>query len=173
MPQLDNATIGLEEEVESNQSVQFARIAQGAGYLLAAGAGAAAMYFLDPNRGKARRAMCRDKAFSFYKKSLRMFHKKVDDLENRIHGMEMELKHSLEEEGQVGDEKLAARIKAKLGRVTAHVHPIEVLVNNGNVELKGRVLVDEVDRILCAIRTMGGVKNVANHMAMFEEEPAR
>jgi gas vesicle protein len=50
-------------------------------------AGAATVYFLDPVRGKARRALARDKAYSLANQAQDYADKKSRDLSNRATGL--------------------------------------------------------------------------------------
>jgi hypothetical protein len=51
------------------------------------GAGAALMYLMDPQRGNQRRALIRDKASSWSKKTREAIDTKARDLRNRAQGM--------------------------------------------------------------------------------------
>ena len=56
------------------------------------GAGAAAMYFLDPDRGARRRALVRDKAVGLKNDAEYAIAGKVKDLRNRAQGLAHEAK---------------------------------------------------------------------------------
>lgn len=56
------------------------------------GAGAAAMYFLDPDRGTRRRALVRDKAVGLSNDAKRAITGKAKDLRNRATGLAHEAK---------------------------------------------------------------------------------
>jgi hypothetical protein len=58
-----------------------------AALLTGVGIGAALMYVLDPDRGKRRRALVRDKAVSLANQTGRIVAKKSRDLTNRAKGM--------------------------------------------------------------------------------------
>ena len=58
--------------------------------------GAAAMYMLDPDRGKSRRALVRDKATSYARKGIRAARGKAEDLKHRAQGLIAKSKHSLD-----------------------------------------------------------------------------
>ncbi len=66
------------------------------GTIAGIGAGAAAMYFLDPDRGARRRALVRDKVNSKALKASRAITAKKNDLANRGYGMMMEAKNLLD-----------------------------------------------------------------------------
>jgi hypothetical protein len=56
------------------------------------GAGAALMYFFDPNEGNRRRALVRDKALSMNQRAQDAMQGRVEDLGNRARGMLHEAK---------------------------------------------------------------------------------
>jgi hypothetical protein len=56
------------------------------------GAGAALMYFLDPDRGNRRRALVRDKALSLNRRTRETIEGRMEDLGNRTKGLIHEAK---------------------------------------------------------------------------------
>ena len=58
-------------------------------------AGAALMYFFDPEKGNRRQAWLRDKANKYMNKANDMFEGKSEDLSNRAYGMMHETKSAL------------------------------------------------------------------------------
>jgi gas vesicle protein len=66
------------------------------GTLAGFSAGAAAMYFLDPDRGARRRALVRDQVNSKALRASRAIKGKKEDLANRAYGTMMEAKSLLE-----------------------------------------------------------------------------
>ena len=66
------------------------------GTLAGFGAGAAAMYFLDPDRGARRRALVRDQVNSKALKASRAIKGKKEDLANRAYGMMKEAQNLLD-----------------------------------------------------------------------------
>ena len=65
------------------------------------GAGAAAMYFLDPDRGARRRALVRDKAVGLKNDAEWAISGKVKDLKNRAQGLAHEAKGLLSHAGAI------------------------------------------------------------------------
>ena len=74
------------------------------GTLAGLGAGAAAMYFLDPDRGARRRALVRDQVNSKALKASNAIRGKKEDLANRAYGTMMEAKNLLDIPGSVQQE---------------------------------------------------------------------
>jgi hypothetical protein len=137
------------------------------GIAAAAGAGAMLMYFFDPDRGKARRIAVRDRATSTVRHGKETVEGMYADFSNRAYGVKAEIDRRLHPK-PVDDRTLAARVRSKLGRLCSHPHAIGVETHTGGVILTGHVLVDEVDRLLLAVRLIPGVKTVENRMAMHE-----
>ena len=131
--------------------------------------GAGMMYLLDPNRGRSRRAIVRDKAVSLYSDSAYFAGKVQRDLRNRAAGMAASAKGRLTPEDEIADQKLEARVRAKLGRVTSHPHPIRVRAESGCVTLEGPILANEVDALVSAVRSVQGVSEVRNRLQPHQE----
>ena len=72
------------------------------GTLAGFSAGAAAMYFLDPDRGARRRALVRDQVNSKALKASRAIKGKKEDLANRAYGTMMEARNLLDLPGSEG-----------------------------------------------------------------------
>lgn len=127
------------------------------------------MYLFDPNRGRSRRAKLSDKAASLYNESGYYASKVQRDLRNRATGVVASAKAKLTHEDEVADQKLEARVRAKLGRVTSHPHAIHVRAENGCVTLEGPVLAKEVNGLLSDVRSVPGVSEVQNRLQAHEE----
>ena len=72
------------------------------GLLSGVGIGVALMYVLDPERGKRRRALIRDKAIGLKNDLSDMAEKKAVDMKNRAQGMLHEAKSALSKD-KTGD----------------------------------------------------------------------
>ena len=88
------------------------------------------MYLFDPNRGRTRRAIARDKAASLYSASGEVVARTAQDLRNRAAGVASSTKSMWKSE-PVSDEKLVARVRSKMGRYVSHPHAVHVEANNG------------------------------------------
>lgn len=126
-------------------------------------AGAAAMYLLDPDRGRTRRVKIRDKAYHYLRESEHIVEKAGRDLRNRTAGTIHEAKSMLSRE-DVADVKLIERVRAKLGRVVSHPHAIIVSAENGRITLEGPILRREMEQTLHAMRKVDGVKYIENRL---------
>lgn len=121
-------------------------------------AGVAAMYFLDTQSGRRRRALARDKLVRAQHLATDTLHDVEHDVENRSRGL-LARAGRLLRGGPVEDEVLVERVRAKLGHVCSHPRAIQVTAKgNGCIELKGPVLARERFEILAAISSLPGVR---------------
>jgi len=126
------------------------------------------MYFFDPDRGRRRRALVRDKVDAAANKPADYADKFQRDLRNRAYGMVAETK-SIFRTVQVPDDVLVDRVRSKLGRYPVHIGAVEVHANNGIVTLTGPILADELPRVLRATRFVRGVKDIDNQLTAYSE----
>lgn len=131
------------------------------------GVGAGAMFILDPDRGKRRRALARDKMTHLANTTSDALGKTARDLRNRASGLVAETKALLTAE-EVPDSKLVDRVKAVLGRYPVHDRAINVEAKDGTAFLSGDILSKEVDTLLEAVKSVRGVKNVVNNLTVHE-----
>ncbi|HEX7035483.1 MAG TPA: SRPBCC family protein [Pseudomonadales bacterium] len=139
--------------------------------LLAAGMGAAAMYYFDPARGRYRRALLRDGVAHAGHKAQRELGVVGRDTRNRTIGLRARLRNLLSSQPP-DDEVLVSRVRACLGRVVSHPSSIEVDANDGVIKLSGPILEDEVPRLLRCARRVPGVRDVQNALEV-HAEPGR
>ncbi|HET7583476.1 MAG TPA: BON domain-containing protein [Gemmatimonadaceae bacterium] len=125
--------------------------------------GAMLMYFLDPDRGRRRRAVARDQAVHLAREVGGAARGAAADVRNRAQGVKAEAQGRSREE-QVSDAVLVERVRAELGHATRHAGAIQVAVENGVVTLRGPVLADELADVLSAVRTTRGVEDVENEL---------
>jgi hypothetical protein len=137
------------------------------GLLSAAGIGAATMYLFDPDRGKRRRALVRNKAEHVTRIATTAAGKTRRDVRNHLLGALAECE-SLFRSEEVSDDILEARVRSKLGRVVSHPHGIEVKAVEGVVNLSGPILADEVLPLLDTVIAMYGVNNIDNRLDIHE-----
>ena len=134
------------------------------GFLIAGvGVGAGCMYLMDPDRGRARRAQLRDQTTSAFREVRTSMEKAQADLANRAHGLLAQAKSAVQHE-PVDDEQLAARVRAKLGRLVSHPHAIDVIAHQGRITVSGDVLEQEAERLVSGVRAIRGVSSVCDHL---------
>jgi len=146
----------------NNPSHEWARVA-GAAVL-----GGIAMYMLDPDRGKRRRALIGDKAYSIVSDTRQALGAASRDAAHRIEGLRARARRLVSDTPVPDDLQLIERVRARMGRLVSHPHAIQVGANNGRVTLSGPVLRHEVPRLLDAIRTVWGVASVEDGLVVHD-----
>src|SRR5258705_7323871 len=141
---------------------------KGLTYCTALGIGSGVMYLLDPDRGKRRRALLRDKCVSATRKTREAIEISARDLRNRARGIATSIQSRFTS-NETDDAVLVERVRSKLGRVVSHPHAIGVAVADGNVTLNGPILEGEVDRLLTCMKRIQGVREVVNKLEVHEE----
>lgn len=131
------------------------------------GLGAGLMYLLDPDGGRRRRALARDKAVHGLKVSGRALRKTSVDVGNRTRGLVAEAGSRLRQ-GSADDRKLEGRVRSKLGHHVSHPSAIEVRCEDGRVILSGPVLASEVDKLLSKVNKVKGVQEVESQLEVHE-----
>ncbi|HKY59497.1 MAG TPA: BON domain-containing protein, partial [Gemmatimonadota bacterium] len=139
-----------------------------AGILGGFGLGAGLMYLLDPDRGRRRRALARDRVSSRIGDSGAFLGKAARDSANRTRGLAAGLRSRVFERGPVSDEVLVERVRSKLGRYVSHPGAIEVDAHDGRVVLRGAILAREVEDLLSAVASVPGVHHVENELETYE-----
>lgn len=131
--------------------------------MAAAGAalGAGLMYLLDPQGGRRRRALIRDKAYSKTRHTSERLRRRTQDAANRARGVAVEAARPFHRETP-DDRRLAERVRAHLGRVATHPRAISVFADQGCVTVGGPILSHEADRLLSSIASVPGVQEVVD-----------
>jgi hypothetical protein len=118
-------------------------------------AGAAAMYYADPDRGVRRRSLLRDRFVRWGHVSSGRLVKLSRDYTHRGQGLLARLVARLYD-GPVDDEILVERVRSQIGHLITRPHAVEVRAERGRVTLKGFVPAEEADALLdCAARVRG------------------
>jgi hypothetical protein len=132
------------------------------------GLGTGLMFLLDPDRGRRRRALLRDKCAWSARKTGEAFEVTTRDLRNRAQGIASSIQSTFTSE-MVDDTVLIDRVRAKLGRVVSHPGAIQVTAQNGKVILAGPILAEEVPSLLACVNRVSGVNEVVNNLEAHEE----
>ncbi len=144
---------------------------RGAGHLangvagLAAGAGL--MYFLDPGRGARRRADAALRAGRVVHDVETTVEAGARDLRQRASGLAHEARARVSQH-EASDDVIAERLRAKLGRLTAHARAVEVTVKAAHATISGPILAEEHARVLRGLRLVRGVKGVEDRLEPHE-----
>jgi hypothetical protein len=129
--------------------------------------GALAMYVMDPDRGRRRRAIARDKARSLFADAGDMLGTAARDVRYRMQGLRARARRLMQRHEVPEDLVLIERVRTKLGRVCSHPHAIQVGANHGRVTLSGPVLAVEAEHLLDAARATWGVREVEDRLVVY------
>ena len=124
--------------------------------------GAAGAFMFDPQQGRRRRALVRDKFVRGMHESRDFADAASRDIANRSQGIAARMR-SLGKD-TADDDILAERVRAKLGRYSSHPKAIEVTVGDARVVLTGDVLAREHMSVVQAARMVRGVKDVEDRL---------
>lgn len=132
--------------------------------LTALATGAAALYFLDKEKGKERREMAQEKAGKLWHETSEELDTVAKDAANRLQDVREEASNRLEKLG-VDDEALVRRVQTVVDNIIADAKAIEVQAEKGLVTLRGKLPMEEIDELVNRIKAMAGVKDVDNQLA--------
>ena len=125
-------------------------------------AGAFATFFLDPDQGRRRRAIARDRLSSGLRPAADSSPALAHGLRNRTTGLVAGARRRLSP-APVSDDVLAERVRARMGHIVSH-SSIDVQAVQGEVTLRGPVLDTEIEGLLRAVRAVPGVHGVVNQL---------
>lgn len=134
--------------------------------LLGAALGATGAFILDPQQGRRRRALVRDKVVRGVHDSREFADAASKDLRYRARGVAARVRTL--RGGSAPDDILIERVRAKLGRYTSHPGAIEVTARDGRVVITGDILAREQEALFDAVRSVTGVKHVDNQLRAYE-----
>lgn len=137
---------------------KFSRIAA------AFAAGAAAMYYLDPDGGRRRRAMVRDRGVAMGHDAQRVAQTKARRVAGHARGALARARAALAD-APVGDDLLHDRIRARLGHMIDYPGQIHVDVDHGRVVLRGNASSEEIETLTERLSTMRGVAWIDNRLS--------
>lgn len=132
------------------------------------GIGSGLMFLMDPDRGKRRRALLRDKCVWMARKTGEGVGVTARDLRNRTQGLMSEVQSHFSSE-PVDASVLEDRVRAKLGRIVSHPRAIKVSAQAGRVTLSGPILTAEVPELLACVSRLNGVNQVVNQLEPHDE----
>ncbi len=140
---------------------------KGLSLLSGVGFGAGLMYLWDPDRGRRRRALIRDKAVHMLNKTDDALDATVQDLTNRINCYVAEALHLFRRD-QASDAVIVERVRAKMGRIVTHPSSILVTCDQGIVTLRGPILSREADPLIAVVASLRGVRGVEDRLERHE-----
>jgi uncharacterized membrane protein len=124
--------------------------------------GATLMYFLDPIRGRKRRARLREAAEHGLRVERELVGKAVRDAQHRAKGLTERVRHPLPTE--VSDGVLHGRARAALGRVVSHPGAIEIEVHDGRAIVRGEIFTSEADELLRTLGKIPGLQEIVDRL---------
>jgi uncharacterized membrane protein len=137
-------------------------------FLGGAAVGAVTMYYFDPDRGRARRAMCESRFYGLGHETADAAGVVGRDVAHRAQGLAAEARRLVTTDG-ADDRTIAERVRSALGRVVSHPRAIDVTVRDGRVTLRGPILEHEVDDLLAYAARVRGVRGVENQLEVHGE----
>jgi uncharacterized membrane protein len=138
--------------------------------LLVGGAlGALAMYFLDPQAGRRRRARTGDKMAHAARRLNEAGKVTARDTAHRYRGIVAGARRLLQRDEGCEDSTLVGRVRAALGRVVSHPHAIQVSASDGHVMLSGPILADEVRPLIRCVRHVAGVRGLDDRLTVYRD----
>ncbi|HEY2817870.1 MAG TPA: BON domain-containing protein [Casimicrobiaceae bacterium] len=135
---------------------------------IGAALGAATMFIFDPNKGRRRRALVRDRARRSLMNAGHLLHVSARDLGHRARGVRATVRRFLKGNRVADDLVLIERVRAKMGRVVSHPHAIQIGARDGRVTLSGPILPAEAEPLLDTVRSVWGVSGVEDHLVIFD-----
>ncbi|WP_158590437.1 SRPBCC family protein [Noviherbaspirillum cavernae] len=138
-------------------------------WLGGAALGAVAMYLSDPDRGKRRRALAKNKMQSLMSQTGSAIDVASRDLGNRMQGLRAQANRMMRtRHEEIDDDILVARVRSKIGRAISHPHAIKVHAEQGSVILSGPILPNEKKSLVAAARSVPGAIAVEDHTEVHE-----
>jgi hypothetical protein len=131
--------------------------------ILSTGIGAGLMYFFDPREGNRRRKEVVQRGGGFLRRLVRRGQRTGQAVASQTYGVTQKVVHRKEEEKDLSDETLAAKVESEIFRdPEAPKGRVNVNVVDGVVYLRGEVGEDLIQDLEAATRKVTGVKDVEN-----------
>ncbi|MFO7188953.1 MAG: SRPBCC family protein [Pseudomonadota bacterium] len=131
--------------------------------------GAVMMYYLDPDKGRRRRALLHDQFVHAGRKLRRAQGVVARDFAGRAAGVRAAAARFIRGSAPPTDEVLRERVRAQLGRIVSHPHAVRVDVQDGHVVLSGTILQAEVAPLLKTVWRVPGVRSVEDRLDQYPE----
>jgi hypothetical protein len=123
------------------------------------GLGAGLMYVLDPDRGRTRRALARDKVVHLGHAIACHADKQARNAVNHVKGAISEYRSTVRDRMQeIDDEQLVRRVAAQVGHVVSHPGSLGITAESGRVTISGPILRSEVDLLKKRLEETRGIR---------------
>lgn len=150
-----------------SEKPELKRLTMTANWMIPAAAGAAATWFLDPDSGRRRRSIMRDKT----RRTWKLFSSAVQvgawDLRHVTEGRLAELRAAFQRD-TASDRVVRARMRALLGRHVSHPGAVTITVDDGMATLMGPIIRHEVDPLLDALLSVRGVRGIESRLEIYD-----
>src|SRR5687768_15966926 len=137
----------------------MAMLQHGTSLLTGLGVGAGLMYFLDPDRGRRRRALVRDQVVHSAHVGKDAVGATRRDVAHRAAGV-MARMRGADLGAPVDERELAARVRAYCALFVTHPHAIQVALSDGILARRGRILMAEVPGLNSMIERVLSIRAV-------------
>lgn len=130
--------------------------------------GAGAMYYLDPQQGRRRRALVGDKVDSLSHDARDYLDSQRKHASDRVRGMAARVRSRFSS-AQPSDQQLYGNVRSRLGRTVSYPHAVDTDVQEGRVLLKGDILERELNTLMAEIWSIRGVKSIDCQLSLHAE----
>ncbi len=124
------------------------------------GLGAGLMFVLDPDRGRRRRAVARDKVMRFGKDAAWHANKQARNAANHVKGTIAEYQARVRDRFRdIDDDQLVRRVAAQVGHVVSHPGSLQITVEDGCAVIRGPILRQELDILTKRLDETRGIRH--------------
>jgi hypothetical protein len=127
--------------------------------LAGVGLGAGLMFVLDPDRGRRRRAVARDRLVRLGHDAVWHANKQARNAGNHVVGTIAEYGAKVRDRFRgIDDEQLVRRVAAQVGHVVSHPGSLGITAEDGRVTISGPILRSEVDTLKKRLDETRGIR---------------
>jgi osmotically-inducible protein OsmY len=127
----------------------------------------AAVYLLDPDRGRSRRAKLADQASSAARKTGEKIEAQARYQKGVVQGLAHDLTEPFRPEPEFDDDTLAQKVRSEaLGRWQGDKKDIDISVKDGIVTLKGKATEELSAELVDMVGSVPGVRSVEDHLSV-------
>lgn len=128
---------------------------------------AAAVYLLDPDRGRSRRAKLADQAEATARKTGEKIEAQARYQKGKIQGLAHDITEPFRPEPEVDDATLTQKVRSEaLGRWEGAKKDIDVAVQDGVVTLKGKTTPELAEKLVGLVESVPGVVSVEDKLTV-------
>jgi osmotically-inducible protein OsmY len=139
-------------------------------FLRVAGFGAAiaaAVYLLDPDRGRSRRAKLADQAEAAARKTGERIEAQARYQKGRVQGLAHDLTEPFRPETEFDDDTLTQKVRSQaIGRWEGAKKDIDIAVHGGIVTLKGQTTPELAQALIGLVESVPGVVSVEDELTI-------